>query len=107
LLVTASPDAGADLFLTPDFVGHTLDEASRSLAESPMRFGKVTTAKKKSNGTPGVIDTNLPAATPGPVTAPMVKNQSAGRSSPAIVRQSPGAGQKVPAGTLINFEVIR
>lgn len=100
LLVSAAPDPANGLYLTPDFVGHTLDEASRAIAESPMRFGKVTTTRnagRAGNGT-GVSPVN---ATSGSV---MAKGPA---RSVVIVKQSPGAGQKVPAGTQVNFEVVR
>lgn len=96
LLVSAPPDPNADLYLVPDFVGHTLEEASKAIAESPMRFGKVTTLKRPANGA---------VAAPAPVTFP--KPAVVAKSSPVIVRQNPAAGQKIPPGTMINFEVAR
>ncbi len=100
LLVSAAPDAASDLYLTPDFVGHTLEEASRAVAESPMHFGKVTTLKspKPAADANGSAPTNAPAVSPAPQRA---------RTSAVIVRQSPAAGQKIPAGTQINFDVMR
>lgn len=95
LLVSAPPDEANDLYLTPDFVGHTLDEASRAVAESPMRFGKVTTQKRGANG----------RGTNGNTTTPVILAGT--KASPVIVRQNPAAGQKIPAGTQINFEVVR
>lgn len=142
LLVSAAPEPGVGLYLTPDFVGHTLEEASRAIAESPMRFGKVTTAKDTArapnggrtangnaalsaatsvpspagpaaapnsvapaqappNGAPAATATNRPAA-PRLFGRPVIA-----KSSPLIVKQSPAAGQKIPPGTQISFEVAR
>jgi len=94
LLVSASQEDSAMLYLVPDFVGHTLDEASQAIAVSPMKFGKVTTVKngKSANGN-GQTRVVPPAKPPG--------------KSPVIVRQNPAARQKIAAGTMINFEVMR
>jgi eukaryotic-like serine/threonine-protein kinase len=106
LLVSAAPDDASQLYVTPDFTGHTLDEASRAIAESPMRFGKVTTAKGVSrtpSGTANVAQTNVTA----PGAANLRPASVAPKSSPVIVRQNPAPGQKVAAGTMMNFEVVR
>lgn len=84
-LLVSAPQQETVLYLVPDFVGHTLDEASRAIAVSPMKFGKITTVKNGS----------------GP-SQPVAKS-----SSPVIVRQAPAAGEKIAAGTTINFEVKR
>jgi beta-lactam-binding protein with PASTA domain len=102
LLVSAPPDPTADLYLTPDFVGRTLEEASRAIAESPMRFGKVTTVKRPANT---AVGTAAGAASVPPATS--LKPAVVAKSSPVIVRQNPAAGQKIPPGTMINFEVAR
>jgi eukaryotic-like serine/threonine-protein kinase len=86
LLVSAPQDDTA-LYLVPDFTGHTLDDASRAIAASPMKFGKVTTVKNVTN-------TN-------------VERRPAAKGSPVIVRQTPSAGEKIGAGTTISFEVRR
>lgn len=99
LLVSAPPDPNADLYLTPDFVGHTLEQASRAIAESPMRFGKVTTVKKPANAAPIAVVSAQSAAP--------VQKLAVTKSSPVIVKQNPTAGQKISAGTMINFEVAR
>lgn len=92
LLVSASQEDSATLFLVPDFVGHTLDEASQAIAVSPMRFGKVTTVKD--------------GKTPATPKANGAQTRT-GKTSPVVVRQTPAAGQKIAAGTMINFEVTR
>jgi beta-lactam-binding protein with PASTA domain len=103
LLVSVAQDDASQLYITPDFTGHTLDEASRAIAESPMRFGKVSTVKNgavhSGSGTPnGSQGSN--AKTNGTLANPA-------KQSPTIVRQNPASGQKVAAGTVINFEVTR
>lgn len=101
LLISAAENDASQLYITPDFTGHTLDEASRAIAESPMHFGKVTTARNGSSTRPA----------PGVVTAPPSSGTAVDprqvRSSPVIVRQNPAPGQKVPAGTAVNFDVVR
>ncbi|HYG98322.1 MAG TPA: PASTA domain-containing protein [Terriglobales bacterium] len=94
-LLVSAPDPNAELYITPDFVGHTLDEASRAIAESPMRFGKVTTVK---NG--GRMGAHAP-------TSPQMAKTASPGKSPLIVKQNPPAGDKVPAGSMISFEVVR
>lgn len=91
VLVTAGADSEADLYITPDFVGHTLDEASKAIAESPMHFGKVSTVKNAG-----------PKPTNGHATMAALP-----RTPATVLRQTPAAGQKIPAGTPINFEVVR
>jgi beta-lactam-binding protein with PASTA domain len=110
LLVSASPDPASDLYLTPDFVGHTLDEASRAVAESPMRFGKVTTVKNAGRGpNGGRANGNIAPVSPaaGPVGTVRPLKTAQAKSSPVIVRQNPAAGQKIPPGTQIDFQVVR
>lgn len=99
VLISAPADPGSELYMVPDFIGHTLEEASRAIAESPMRFGKVATRKNGLNGKQNAI-----ASTPAP-SAP--EQKALARTSPTIVKQDPAAGQKIPAGTPINFEVVR
>ena len=82
LLVSAPPDDSA-LYFMPDFVGRTLDDATRAIASSPMKMGKVTGSA--ANGNSKVVSKN-PAV---------------------IVKQVPAAGQKIAAGTTITFEVKR
>jgi beta-lactam-binding protein with PASTA domain len=105
LLVSAAPDPATDLYLTPDFVGHTLDEASRAIAESPMRFGKVSTLKNPKPVAADVATGAAPVAATG--TPPATNAARPQRSSPLIVRQSPASGQKIAPGTQINFDVVR
>jgi beta-lactam-binding protein with PASTA domain len=94
LLVTAPPETQA--FVMPSFVGQPLGSVSRTLQDAGFRLGNVSMAAVE----------NAPAAdqgaetTVGPVAPPA-------QPSPAsiVVSQTPGAGQKVVAGTVVNFEV--
>lgn len=84
VLVSAPPD-DSTLYFMPNFAGRTLDEASRVIANSPMKMGKAITIKNGTNGN-GTKQPTKPAV---------------------IVKQTPAAGQKISAGTMIVFEVTR
>lgn len=96
LLVTTAPETQA--FVMPSFVGQPLGTVSRALTDSGFRLGNVTMAPVENAAAP------VDAANPAPA-APA--QQSPAQPSPAsiIVSQTPGAGQKVLAGTAVNFEV--
>lgn len=89
LLVTAAPMAQA--YVMPSFVGQPLGSVSQTLQDAGFRLGNVTVAQP-----PPAPE----GASPGPLSAPA-------QASPAsiIVSQNPPAGQKVPGGTVVNFEV--
>lgn len=93
-ILISAPQDEATLYLVPDFVGHTLDEATSAIAASPMKFGKVKTVKTSGNGSNGKTGN-------GSGARPATKNPA------VVVRQAPAAGQKIPGGTTINFEVMR
>jgi beta-lactam-binding protein with PASTA domain len=88
LLVTAAPQTQA--FVMPSFVGQPLGSVNRTLQDAGFRLGSVSMAPVEA----------LDQANPATAEAPA-------QPSPAsiIVSQSPGAGQKVAAGTAVNFEV--
>jgi eukaryotic-like serine/threonine-protein kinase len=92
LLVTAA--AGQEAFVMPSFVGQPLGSASRTLQDAGFQLGNVTVETPVN---PEPADTN-----PGPTA-----DADAAESSPAsiIILQSPAAGQKVAAGTTVNFQV--
>jgi beta-lactam-binding protein with PASTA domain len=100
LTVAAEPQA----FVMPSFVGQPLGNASRSLQDAGFRLGNVsvvvaaTTAGDTANQASAAA--LVPAVPPAPVSPPA-------QATPAsvIVSQVPGAGQKVVAGTAVNFEV--
>jgi beta-lactam-binding protein with PASTA domain len=96
LLVTVTADAPA--FVVPNFVGHPLGTASRTLQDAGFRLGTVSMAPAQANA---VAPNSATASTaPSPSPAPP-------QPSPAsmIVTQWPPAGQKVLAGAVLNFEV--
>jgi eukaryotic-like serine/threonine-protein kinase len=91
LLVSAAQDDSANLYYVPDFVGHTLDEATQAIASSPMKLGTVSTVKETKVATAS-------SAQPQPKVP---------KKDPVVASQTPAAGQRIPAGTAINFEVRR
>jgi beta-lactam-binding protein with PASTA domain len=103
LLVTAP--VAADAYVMPSFVGQLLGTANRTLLDSGFRLGNVSVAAPVP--TPAVDATAAAGQTaPAPV-APVTSPVPTPEPSPAsvIVSQSPGAGQRVVAGTTVSFEV--
>ncbi len=92
LLVGA--EAQPDAFVMPSFLGQPLGSASRSLQDAGFKLGNVNVAQVAP-----MADGAIPTLPP-PSSAPA-------QPSPAsiVVRQTPGAGQKVYAGAAVNFEV--
>ncbi len=91
LLVSIAADPSA--YVMPSLVGQPLGTASRTMQDAGFKLGNVSIAP--------------PAADPASSgTAPNVPAPPA-QLSPAsiIVVQTPPAGQKVPAGAVVNFEV--
>ena len=88
LLVTSAVEVQA--FVMPSFVGQLLGSASRNLQDAGFRLGNVNVVA------PANTDAGAEAQASPPVQA-----------SPAsfIVAQTPSAGQKVYAGTAVNFDV--
>jgi beta-lactam-binding protein with PASTA domain len=90
LLVTVAADPPA--YVMPSFVGQPLGTASRTLQDAGFKLGNVSIAPPAANSTvPGAATPTLPPSQPTPASM--------------IVAQSPPAGQKVFAGTVVNFEV--
>ncbi len=91
LLVTVAADPAA--YVMPSFVGQALGTASRALQDAGFRLGNVSVAPPATNPAAS-------GAAPLPTAPPA-------QPSPAsmIVVQTPPAGQKVPAGAVVNFEV--
>ena len=94
-LVSAAAEQQA--FVMPSFVGQPLGSASRSLQDSGFRLGNVNVALPMSSAASDTPDLANPAA---PSVLPA-------QPSPAsiIASQVPVAGQKVNAGSVVNFEV--
>jgi eukaryotic-like serine/threonine-protein kinase len=84
LLVTTAADP--EMFVMPNFAGQPLGSVSRTLQDAGFKVGNVSVA--------------LPPEDQGAIA-------EIGEPSPAsiVVLQSPAAGQKVAAGTTVNFEV--
>jgi beta-lactam-binding protein with PASTA domain len=92
LLVTVAADPPA--YVMVNFVGQALGTASRTLQDTGFKLGTVSMAPPPADNVdiPGVPPV-VPAAPQEPSPASM------------IVTQWPPAGQKVPAGAVVNFEV--
>src|SRR5258706_6647037 len=98
LLVTVAADLPA--YVMPNFVGQPLGSASRMLQDAGFKLGTVSMAPPQADST---------ALTSGPANkAPSISiSIEPPQPSPAsmIVTQWPPAGQKVPTGAVLNFEV--
>lgn len=94
LLVTAPPDTQA--FVMPSFVGQPLGSVSRTLQDAGFRLGNVSMAAVEAPA----ADAAAPA-----VTTPVPETPAQPSPASIVVSQTPGAGQKVVAGTAVNFEV--
>jgi len=92
LLITAAAEPSA--FVMPSFVGQPLGSVSRTLQDAGFKLGNVSAAVPAS-------------AVTGDAANPAAPSVVAAQPSPAsiIVSQIPAAGQKVVAGTAVNFEV--
>ena len=93
LLVSSGADSQA--FVMPSFVGQPLGSANRTLQDNGFKLGNVSVAP--------VPETPADQGASGQTAPPAAPAQP----SPAsiIVSQVPGAGQKVAAGAIVNFEV--
>lgn len=79
-------------FLMPSFIGKSLAQASEQVEEAGFKMGEVS-------------DFHLPAASM-PVGTERPKTPSIA-AVPMVVKQNPAAGQKVPVGATISFQVAR
>ena len=87
LLVSTGPAPPA--YVMPNLTGQPLGSATLALQDAGMRIGKVSV---------------LPASPPAePQAAPTVPSEP--NAASMIVTQSPAPGQKIVAGTAVNFEV--
>lgn len=99
LLVAQSPSPQA--FVMPSFIGQPLGSVTNTLQSTGFVVGKVTVAAPVSAPEPG----NPTAPTPQIVPAsPAVPPQAPSPAS-IVVSQEPAPGEKVLAGTAINFVV--
>jgi beta-lactam-binding protein with PASTA domain len=96
VLVAAPPDPPA--FVMPNFVGQPLALVSADIEKAGLHLGNLTV--QPPPGSPGT-----PAPPPG--NAAPAPASASGTTATLIVGQSPAPGQKVTAGTVVNFEVQR
>ena len=100
LLVTSGSEPSA--YVMPNLTGQPLGSATLALQDAGMRVGKVSVLPA-----PGVGATQTapagPQAAGAPPPAPTPPSQPGTASM--IVTQSPAPGQKILAGTVVNFEV--
>ncbi|MFB3814816.1 MAG: PASTA domain-containing protein [Terriglobales bacterium] len=90
LLQSAPEPTSSQYFVVPDFVGQTYGQARSAIVESGFKVGTVTVmAKDSDQPTPSASNKLRPIATD------------------VITGQSPAPGQKIAAGSAINFEVVR
>jgi len=89
LLITTNPDPQA--FVMASFVGQPLGSGTAALEQAGMRLGTVSVAAQPASPS---------ASAGGPVPTPAQPSPGS-----VIVMQSPAPGQKVVAGTNVNFEV--
>lgn len=95
VLVAAPPDPPA--FVMPSFIGQPLALVSADIEKAGLHLGNLTV--QPPAGSPGA------AAPPG--NAAPAPTSASGTNATLIVGQSPAPGQKVTAGTVVNFEVTR
>jgi beta-lactam-binding protein with PASTA domain len=97
LLVASPPDAPA--FVMPNFIGQSLADATGALQAAGMKLGAVTVrGSSPDQNQPTSPDTT--PATPQPQTTTPAPDS-------LILSQTPPAGQKIAAGSLVNFEVSK
>jgi len=89
LLVT-EPSPPPPAFVMPNFVGQPLGSVMRTLGDAGMHVGQVTQAAQNASE-PSDAVVVPPPTQPSPASI--------------VASQNPAAGQKVGAGTAVNFEV--
>lgn len=92
LLVSLGPEPAA--YVMPNLTGQPLGSATLALQDAGMRVGKVTMLPPETSPgepQPASGPASLMPAEPGPASM--------------IVTQTPAAGEKIVAGTAVNFEV--
>jgi beta-lactam-binding protein with PASTA domain len=107
LLVTVAAEPQA--FVMPSFVGQALGSVSRSLQDGGFRLGNVNVVVPASAPVSEGENASVQSSSSAPATAatPAAQPSPPPQASPAsiIVSQVPAAGQKVFAGTAVNFDV--
>jgi eukaryotic-like serine/threonine-protein kinase len=99
LLVTTVAEPQA--FVMPNFVGQSLGNVARTLQDSGMKLGAVTMAPQvpASGGPSATPNTGSGVQQGGAAVSPQIAPSS------TIVSQTPGAGQKVFAGSTVSLVV--
>lgn len=101
LLVSAGSEP--PVFVMPNLTGQPLGSATLTLQDAGMRVGKVSMIPlaPATTGSPEAQISAQQLSPPSP--PPLVPSQP--NSASMIVTQSPAPGQKIVAGTVVNFEV--
>lgn len=100
LLVSAGSDPPT--YVMANLTGRPLGSATLALQDAGMRVGKVSMIQAGSPDAAFSASQPFPALQPG---ASQAASLSQPNSASMIVTQSPAPGQKVVAGTVVNFEV--
>lgn len=95
VLVAAPPDPRT--FVMPNFVGQPLALVSADIEKAGLHVGNLTV---RPSGNAGATPPVAGSAVPPPAV-------DSGTTATIIVGQNPAPGQKVTAGTVVNFEVTR
>jgi eukaryotic-like serine/threonine-protein kinase len=121
LLITTASEP--QTFVMPSFAGQSLGSASRTLQDNGFRLGNVTVAPPiaqptdtaSTSGANGVAPNSSAASSAAPnsnppnqaASAPPAQVATPPQPTPAsvIVSQVPAAGQRIPAGATVGFEV--
>ena len=93
LLQSLPPDPPT--FVMPNFIGHSLADASAEIEQAGFKLAHVNT----------VADASTPAAPNAPVSAKPPADSIAKTTN--VIRQAPAAGQRITADTPIVLEVAR
>jgi eukaryotic-like serine/threonine-protein kinase len=98
LLLSVAPATAS--YVMPNLVGQSLESATQVLQSAGMHLGMVKVAvvqPSAPNISTPTAGTTGPASTPEPTPSP----------SSLVLSQDPAAGQRITAGSAVNFEVSR
>lgn len=97
LLITAASDPPA--YVMPSFLGQPLGSVGRILQDAGFKLGNVSLAPPPTDPPPSTNPPPASTSAPNPTPSPQPSPTS------IIVTQNPPAGQEVPAGAVVSFEV--
>jgi beta-lactam-binding protein with PASTA domain len=109
LLVSSASEPA--VYVMPNLTGQPLGSATLALQDAGMRVGKVTVIPAPPVNTTSATVQSAPggsqAAPAVPQVIPSLPPATTAQPNPAsmIVTQSPAPGQRIVAGTFVNFEV--